>query len=166
MPILFYCLFYFSRSALWYTLDRLTMRPSSIIFSPFTSFPTLTPFVFTISTPSIFFFVFFFNPSIAIETLRSRLTSKKGIKLVRDGIPVGARPLAWDCLCGATKDLNANPEYYDTCLLQFTFRPTKSHGDILKDVRRTMQYNPLFRSPEGSGRLANILSAFSFRYVR
>jgi len=103
------------------------------------------------------------HPITHVLALESLLKSKKGQALVRNGIPIRARPIAWLCLLRSYEMQARHNEYYETCIVQLSLQTTRSHKDIVKDVKRTMQYHPLFQSDDGTTRLTNILSAFSFK---
>jgi len=102
----------------------------------------------------------------ALASLAARLRSTKGLRLVQRGIPVAARAVAWEALTDAAALRTEHPEYYETCLWQLAFHPTRSQQEIEKDVRRTMQHRPLFRSEHGMAMLTNILAVFSFKHPR
>jgi hypothetical protein len=73
-----------------------------------------------------------------------------------------ARPLVWSLLLGVGASRRREPSFYATCKWQLSLHQTKAQREILKDVRRTMQYHPLFRSRQGLGLLCNVLSVLSF----
>ena len=102
----------------------------------------------------------------ALASFAARLRSTKGLRLVQRGIPVAARPLAWEALADAAVLRQEHSDYYETCLWQLTFHPTKSQKEIEKDVKRTMQHRPLFRSDHGMAMLTNVLAVFSFKHPR
>lgn len=111
--------------------------------------------------PYCVFFLSFIPP--ALNELKSVLDSKKGRKLIIDGVPVRARRAAWGSLCSLHSTLVKYKDYYETCLQQLAQRPTKSQREIAKDVKRTMQHHPLFQTDDGLTRLGNVLGVFSFK---
>jgi hypothetical protein len=94
--------------------------------------------------------------------ITSKLRSSKGYAIVRCGIPVDWRSDVWEMASGAREALGENDGYYHMVMEQLKQRPTKSTRDIEKDVRRTMQNHPKFKSKEGTGLYSSFNIHFSF----
>ena len=113
----------------------------------------------------------------------------QGVAIIHCGIPPAARADAWEitsgvltharhssfscfalcvlCACLQARRLRSeNPGYYDALMLQLRYHPTKSTRDIEKDVRRTMQNHPKFKTKQGLDSMTRALCAFSFRNPR
>ncbi|KAJ4460309.1 putative TBC1 domain family member 2B [Paratrimastix pyriformis] len=80
--------------------------------------------------------------------------------LIRRGIPNRLRVEVWKRMAGY--DRHFMPGYFDVMLEQHAHETTRATEDIEQDLPRTFPNHPLFQTPEGIGKLRNLLKVWAF----
>ncbi|KAF9582262.1 TBC1 domain member 9 [Lunasporangiospora selenospora] len=82
--------------------------------------------------------------------------------LVTHGIADMFRPQLWMFLSGASYHRHGN-DSYQWILQETSGKLSRSHGDIEKDIKRSMPNHPAFQSTVGLGALRRVLASYSWR---